>query len=101
MCLCRVLQMLKCVEQTFLRHALSVSDAAAHVNQHAAYLVVSTAEKARRGVACDGRVTQSRVDTQSALRLAAECVGGGPAAAAGSARRAAARVCLSLAAQNR
>ena len=46
----------------------------------------------------DGRMTQSRVDTLSALNLAEVAVGGGPPT---EDRRAVARICLSVAAQNR
>ncbi len=96
-CLCRMLQMLKCVEQLFFRHSLLVSDAVAHVTQHTAFLVVSTVERAKRGVASDGRMTQSRVDTLAAMAAAEAAVAGPPT----HDRRTVARICLSLAAQNR
>nr|XP_006633158.1 PREDICTED: WASH complex subunit 7 [Lepisosteus oculatus] len=74
--LCRLIELLKAIEQTFHRRSMVVADSVSHITQHLQHQALIALVTAKKRVISDKKYSEQRLDVLSALVLAENVLNG-------------------------
>ncbi|PRD23224.1 UNVERIFIED_CONTAM: Washc4 [Trichonephila clavipes] len=74
--LCRMIEILKCVEGTYHRHSVVINESLTHIMQHLSYLALKIINMGKSRLVCDKKYSERRLDVLSALVLAEKSLNG-------------------------
>ncbi|GFR04888.1 WASH complex subunit 4 [Trichonephila clavata] len=74
--LCRMIEILKCIEGTYHRHSVVINESLTHIMQHLSYLGLKVINIGKSRLVSDKKYSERRLDVLSALVLAEKTLNG-------------------------